>query len=661
MSVERIVGVDFGTSTSVIRVKRYENGRAIGDRLETKSVTFNMGAGMVPTLIRKLETGESKYFGYDAETAKKKTILHQNFKPDIEHFDPEVQSKARELTRDYFGYLAKEYTNQSQGGFLGENTDNTRTLISYPVKWSEETREFILNAARDAGFPNVEGMDEAQAAIQSVTVQNANYLVKRGYFKEGKAGNILLLDMGAGTTDLVLCRHTPGEQPKTEILCTWPKQGEVLFGGREMDELLREYIVSQVPDESRELILSRLTSEQYKSWKENVVSPVLKDNGSVDMFDALDTIAGILGIDVEFQLDRAALETIAKDCLKALPELVRDCIHEGGLQSEDIDLVILTGGHSQWYFVPELVKLVLPRMATEPERIIQITRPQETVALGLVYSNLTVQLDVNMTYVGKKEATCIKSGHRGYWKNTVDGSCYEDKSRTWRLSASELPIKPLGREFVCEDLDGYRVEVCSRCGHEIQRIAKEIIPVRPSEPQKPKQTPYNPESDFDLGQIGEDYYIRKYIGNRKADVISIPPEIRGRKVVAIGDRAFMCVPNPLYRLLVKKIIIPSTVKEIGNLAFMGCRLEYVDFGLNAPVRGVVCFPKDLKRIGAHAFTYNDNIHMHPFSSVKEVKLSRHTEIIKQKKGLFGKEPMFLTSKGPTFLSSVVIFYYEDEE
>ena len=44
MSVERIIGVDFGTSTSVIRVKRYEDGKPIGDRLETKSVLFNVGS-----------------------------------------------------------------------------------------------------------------------------------------------------------------------------------------------------------------------------------------------------------------------------------------------------------------------------------------------------------------------------------------------------------------------------------------------------------------------------------------------------------------------------------------------------------------------------------------------------------------------------------------
>ena len=45
MAVERITGVDFGTSTSVIRVKRYADGNPISNGLTTQAVTFDMGQG----------------------------------------------------------------------------------------------------------------------------------------------------------------------------------------------------------------------------------------------------------------------------------------------------------------------------------------------------------------------------------------------------------------------------------------------------------------------------------------------------------------------------------------------------------------------------------------------------------------------------------------
>ena len=73
-----------------------------------------------------------------------------------------TSKNAAVLTEEFYGYLAKQYKSQSDGGHLGKNDDAERTLISYPVKWRQETKAFMLETARKAGFPNVSGMDEAQ-------------------------------------------------------------------------------------------------------------------------------------------------------------------------------------------------------------------------------------------------------------------------------------------------------------------------------------------------------------------------------------------------------------------------------------------------------------------------------------------------------------------
>ena len=73
MAVERLIGVDFGTSTSVIRVKRYENGKPAGEMLETKEVIFGGNGAMVPTLVMKKDDDASVcYFGYEAQQKKKR-------------------------------------------------------------------------------------------------------------------------------------------------------------------------------------------------------------------------------------------------------------------------------------------------------------------------------------------------------------------------------------------------------------------------------------------------------------------------------------------------------------------------------------------------------------------------------------------------------------
>ena len=99
MAAERVIGVDFGTSTSVIRVKRYRGGEPVSqERLAAEAVVFNNGIPMVPTLIQRL--GENAYFGCDAQTAKRGAVLYHSFKVDLESPDPEKRQKARELTQE---------------------------------------------------------------------------------------------------------------------------------------------------------------------------------------------------------------------------------------------------------------------------------------------------------------------------------------------------------------------------------------------------------------------------------------------------------------------------------------------------------------------------------------------------------------------------------
>lgn len=404
MAVERIIGVDFGTSTSVIRVKRYENGEYMGEKLETKEVIFGGNGAMVPTLVmRKDDDASVSYFGYEAQQKKKKFSNFHSFKMDLESSDPEKRALARGLTEDFYCYLAKQYKNQSDGGHLGSYDDKEHTIISYPVKWQEETKRFMLETAKKAGFPNVTGMDEAQAAIQAVMVMSSEYLQKNGLLQAGVGANILLIDMGAGTTDLVLAHYLPGETPKMDVLNTWPKSGDIQFGGREVDSLLQTYFRKHLQDEDPEVvekIFRRVGTDKFKSWKEETVSPALRKKDSVSDFAALDERAEDEEIELEYCLDRAAFEASLADYLRQFPALIQGCLQNAGLRGDDVDLVIVTGGHSQWYFVneilsgkmPQLGALDLTKIRENSARIIPISRPQETVALGLAYSGIHIRL-----------------------------------------------------------------------------------------------------------------------------------------------------------------------------------------------------------------------------------------------------------------------------
>ncbi|MBR1763040.1 MAG: SEL1-like repeat protein [Eubacterium sp.] len=457
MSKERIIGIDFGTSTSVIRVKNYdENGKPIGDELFTQSVTFNHGSSMVPSVIRKVNNVYA--FGHEADIAARNAEYFRSFKIDLQSDDETKKEQAKKLVQEFFKYLYNEYNHQLITGNLGDTDSVNKTIVSYPVKWDPEMELFMIETAEKAGFENVSGMDEAEAAIRAVTVQCKDIIQNSELLENGKTSNVMLIDMGAGTTDIVISKYVPDKDMKNEIITTWPNGGDILFGGREVDIILRDFLVSLFPQEYREKVEKRLSVDKMKAWKENTVSPALAENQAIDdSYEAYD-IAERFDIDYEdFSLDREQFENICHNYISQFVKLVNGAINKSKLSPEDIDLVILTGGHSKWYFVKELLldknetfeKIGLEKIKANPERILSVALPQETVALGLVYSKIsgTIAFDkrkhLEDLYDSQKSIPALKMAANmespkainelGYYYATGEGGIAKDRKKAMEL------------------------------------------------------------------------------------------------------------------------------------------------------------------------------------------------------------------------------------
>jgi molecular chaperone DnaK (HSP70) len=105
MPVERIVGIDFGTSTSVIKIKTYKDNEPIGPLNAVEYVHFDNKASL-PTLV--YTTNEGNYLiGYEAENAAQKGVLHQNFKLNLISLDEALREEAILYTTLFFQYMYK--------------------------------------------------------------------------------------------------------------------------------------------------------------------------------------------------------------------------------------------------------------------------------------------------------------------------------------------------------------------------------------------------------------------------------------------------------------------------------------------------------------------------------------------------------------------------
>jgi molecular chaperone DnaK (HSP70) len=418
MKEHTIVGIDFGTSTTVVKVKNY--GKEMNLR-DFHSLQFN-NSNCLPTLVFEDENGRL-HFGYDAWTeisSGTKGVPYENFKMDL----IDDSDKAKYLIKEFFKYIYKNFNEKR--GELNVRPD-VDTYVSYPAKWLPEIKSFMKQCAIDAGFgteDKVFGLDEPTAAIYASLAENLEDLQKEHIIVRDKPVNVMMLDMGAGTSDIVIFKLRIGSdnKPVMDIITTYPMiDNDYLCGGREVDKLLAEDLINYLKKISKEnsihpRIIKNINTH-VKAWKEDQVSKKLTADKVAALPGMLEDIVVPKQDDGSYEnipfdeINRKRFELITMEHWKQLRSLIADSINEAKKRAEekaldfkgagDIDLVILTGGHSKWYCIREFIKggefadlkpINFQKIKNQPQRLLQGGSPQETVAQGLVYKDIGFEL-----------------------------------------------------------------------------------------------------------------------------------------------------------------------------------------------------------------------------------------------------------------------------
>ena len=422
MENKTIIGIDFGTSATVITVKNYFDGMKNN---ECQPLLIN-GSPIIPSLVFKRDDGKL-FFGQDAETAaeEEEGNLFKNFKMDLVSKDPQKKSQAQNLTREFFKYLYRQFDNQKRSLHV---FDNQVTYVSYPAKWLSEVVVFMKHCASEAGFgtvdKNVFGEVEPTAAIYAALTLHEEELNKSGILSQNRPLNVMMLDLGAGTSDITIFRLLIDSDNKIHIgkdgqILSFPTiDSPFLCGGREIDDILQHYnetYLQDIASEDRNLdIYMEDNRSSTKSWKENVVSPKLNENEPISMPrhisraiknmrlrpDFVEKPYPVLTRDIFEDLTREAhwthLRTLVVEAIENATKVI-----QGFTGPEDVDLIILTGGYSQWYCVRDLClgdpiaglpPIFFSKIMENPARLLVHERPQETVSHGLVYRDLSFDI-----------------------------------------------------------------------------------------------------------------------------------------------------------------------------------------------------------------------------------------------------------------------------
>lgn len=421
MENKTIIGIDFGTSSTVIKIKNYF---PLIEDPNCESLQVD-GHSVIPSLIFKREDDGHVYFGRKAEieSAHNKGTLYKNFKTDLLHKDPNIKAQAQELTRQFFKFLYQQFEAQESSLHVQEKKE---IYLSLPVKWPQDLYDFMEECVVNAGFgtkASVKCEAETYAALFAAITNQEEDLKKLGVFCKNAPSNIMLLDLGAESCDITIFRLLIDnenifhfDQNGAMISCS-SLDGNIPCGGRVVDGILVEYLENCLKHLSADGTLRQkstdLCQETVKEWKEGILSPRLAQKKSAPLPGGIRTHVeqlkdyGVFIDDSLPEITRSSFELLSSAHWKQLHDLILKAIKQAtrlikGFQGpEDIDLIILAGGHSQWYCikemclgqsVAELPAINFSKIKEAPCRLSMQSKPQETFANGLVQRDLSIDL-----------------------------------------------------------------------------------------------------------------------------------------------------------------------------------------------------------------------------------------------------------------------------
>lgn len=449
----RIIGIDFGTSTTVVRV----HNMGAGNRIVPLAIN---GQRTIPTIAFQTKDSTEMYYGYDAQAkydSNVEGVLYKNFKMDLISDDEMKRNQAEGLIQGFLRYVYDQYQSLLNAGTF-DPADEVKVYVSHPAKWNSYARTLMKQSVVDAGFCKEEDIalkDEPTAAILAVIHEKNVDLKKAGLLHERRKYKAMMVDMGAGTTDIVLCTYQVAKgRLEIDDLFTYPSINTPgLCGGREIDDAIiseAERFVNGMqakPSSSGEKVVSKLR-RRVKKWKELTISGVLRDGTVLPEPDEITEFRDMLteyGVPVvngnkRFSISRKYFESFTDGHWKQWAELLTGAFDEVEeeqyvnlecpKQPEDVELLIITGGHSKWYIVSEyllgkkgttnLPTINFTKIRQSPIRLVQSADPQETVAVGLchldedVVGTMAASNDVAISFTceGKYLGACdlIKKG-----------------------------------------------------------------------------------------------------------------------------------------------------------------------------------------------------------------------------------------------------------
>ena len=373
-----IIGIDLGTTNSVISVWKNNKYEIITDK---------MGNKLIPSIISFYD--DVKLYGNEAKSiqniGKVKTIY------DVKRL---IGRSYSEIINDidYLNYKIKNDDNNILIETINSNIASPEALTTMFLIYLKECAENYLNAKIDGAVITVPAyFNDSQRSTTLKAAQNAKLNVKRIINEPSSAAlayglcnhkkdNVLIYDLGGGTLDVSIVSIDNG------MIRVLASTGNTFLGGIDFNNKIINYVISQFKKIYNIKEKMELSTTVYKKLLQNVenVKKILSTNDFASIFIEHFYNKHNLSISIT----REKFEQLCNDVFVLCMKPIDDVLKSSNINREDINDIILVGGSSR---IPKIKKNIETYFDNCNVQINNTINPDETVSVGAsIYGRMII-------------------------------------------------------------------------------------------------------------------------------------------------------------------------------------------------------------------------------------------------------------------------------
>ncbi len=237
----------------------------------------------------------------------------------------------------------------------------TRAVVTVPAYFDDAQRQATRDAGQIAGLDVMRILNEPTAAALAYGAHRV---------REGRR-LISVFDLGGGTFDISIMSVENGI---FEVLATG---GDSALGGEDWDRRMLERIVDEVFDQYRvDLTQVPMALSRLREAAENAKKALSSASETLIQLPFLANDQHGAPINFERTVSRDEYEQLTQDLLDRVEAPSLRALKDAGLESGDVEEVLLVGGMTRWPAVQRIVERIFGRKPSKG------ANPDEVVALG---------------------------------------------------------------------------------------------------------------------------------------------------------------------------------------------------------------------------------------------------------------------------------------